>query len=311
MMEKGHQQLEEKEMKVAKWLAVVLSSGFIFVNSPSLAADQDVTRITYYSDAINQSEVSMTGYTFLGGYGVNKKYLVSTIKQKNQKVLATARKGGVVNIRYHRTQKNLGFRSDIDKVEIFYQGHKEGNAESVLASINYARNHVFDYADAFFDVPNTEAEDIRYWIEVTSRNGEVYQEPTQVLMLLPEACEFKIHFESPVNGKWPIPHASPFIDGGSTVCIDYDRGRLYALGLEDIWYRIGTIKPYALGWLEFKDAEDRLIARYQFSTELQWQFMIPSATDKIEAYFLGQELSGKHVWDSNFGKNFVFYVNRN
>ena len=271
------------------------------------AEDQDIARITYFNTNFGEIYLAMTGYTHLQGEAVDEKFLIPNLGS-DFKTLAAVKKNGMVQIKFHRQADTLGLQGDINKVEVYFQPDQYDIVDSREGKIYLNREGKFNFAEMIFEVPYIADQHLTYWVKVQTDLGEEYTEKKQALMILDFECSSTIHFQPPINGGWIPPEPTTRLASGKSVCIDYDRERLYALGLNDFFYRGGWIKPSALGWIEFLALDGEVLAKYKFSASSKWQFKIPAMTYEVQTYFSGREYIGKSRWDSNFGSNFRFVI---
>ena len=95
---------------------------------------------------------------------------------------------------------------------------------------------------------------------------------------------------------------------GGALCLEYDEGRAYALGLTDTFYRGVTIKPSMRGWIEYFDAQGNSLNKGEFSSVDKIGMPIPAGTKTVSLWFEGSTYSGRKAWDSRGGENYNFTV---
>jgi hypothetical protein len=213
--------------------------------------------------------------------------------------------GTHLGINYVRNYSLFGLSEGPSAIEVDWT-IDGGLVQTASASNDYSVSDGRIGFESGIDVPATAQKSLQVWFKFTDAQGHVGYDSlggkNYAATVVPAATT-RIHFAAPNGTSWPTPYTDKPLAHGGLFVIDYDFGRLAALGggaygqiEEMIVYRDATGKPIG-------SPVGGIIQKGSPSTA----FTIPSSAADVEIWFeVGEH--DQMIYDSNFGKNFDFPV---
>jgi hypothetical protein len=218
--------------------------------------------------------------------------------------------GDAVQISYERTPDRDGQSGNLSKVTVFYRFPNDQTVRSKALTLNENGGQSLAYGEVQTD-PNQEGV-FEFWFEVETDSGAKYWDSrfgkNYGVYLIASECALA-NFSNVRDGVWPEIHLQGELKAGSALCLDYDAGRAYALGLTDTFYRGQTIRPSVRGWVEFFDGQGRSLNKGEFFIG-RIGMPVPAQSELVSVWFQASTYSGLREWDSRNGENYNFPVSR-